>query len=162
MIRALFLDFDGVVMPAPLQRAHPWREGMDWSDLVRLASLRLDPACVARVEAVCRRTDAEVVLSTSWRALGLHHLRASLLAAGLSTVVRGKTGREREELGARTRAIGEWVGYRPTVRAWAALDDDAELMHGADPSRVVLCNPETGITDEDADRAARALMRDGR
>lgn len=160
-MRALVLDFDGVVTPRALAEAHPVTDGMDWRDLAALMPRRLDPACVARVQRVCDEAAAVVVLSTSWRVLGLDVLRPILAAAGLTATVRGKIGRERDMHADRARAIREWVGYHRDVTAWVAVDDRADVLAGLGPARCVLTNAETGITDNDAARAV-ALLTEGR
>lgn len=68
--RAVFLDFDGVIVTEgshkPYRRRLPESAGPALRELWH-AYQRFDPALVANVATLCQRTGADVVLSTAWR-----------------------------------------------------------------------------------------------
>lgn len=153
-MKALFLDFDGVLNSKPWRRDHRTGdvEVMSFAELHTQLRAWLDPACVARVQGICDATDAVIVLSTSWRVCGLDVVRPILRDAGLTAAVVDKIGREDRGRG-RDAAIRAWVGYHVDVARWLALDDQP-LDLGAHAIRT---SDDTGITDADTTNAIRAL-----
>lgn len=153
-MKALFLDFDGVLNSKPWRRDHRTGdvEAMSFEELHAQLRAWLDPACVARVQRICDATDAVIVLSTSWRVCGLDVVRPILRDAGLVAEVVDKIGREDRGRG-RDAAIRAWVGYHVDVVRWLALDDQP-LDLG---THAIRTSDDTGITDADAVNAIRAL-----
>lgn len=167
-MKVVFLDFDGVLngsgTHAPASPIHPL--------------LFLCPPLVERVNQICERTGAVVVLSTSWRTrahhpgssathLSLDELREALWIAGARFNVIGATpdlAREdtigRADLTLwrcppRHKEIAAWVEqHRPT--AFAILDDDcnAEIA-----GHFVPVEPWHGVQPEDVEAAVQILGR---
>lgn len=157
----VFLDIDGVCnhrrLYAELSGKRGQTEPADW----------LDPACVARVDALCARTGAVVVISSSWREyLQTHERVAEVLASrGLTARVVDGTPRliDMVALAAADPATAEtrwtevraWLDAHPEVTRWVILDDCD--WPGFPPARFVRTDIRVGITDDDAERAARVL-----
>lgn len=121
----LFLDIDGVL------NTWPWRAGrvdrhlvhdrMTTSDLAAAARTELDPALCAELAEVLLRTDARVVLSSTWRRLCSVvdvELMLEAAAASFDPALAMLVGSDpiprlaslRDDV-ARARAAGEAVGY---------------------------------------------------
>lgn len=167
-MKVVFLDFDGTLNgletrepPSPI---HP--------------GLFLSPALVERVNNICERTGAVVVVSASWRTrrhvvdapdahLSLDELREALWLAGLRIEIVGATpdlaredsiGREGEAVKLwrcppRRREIAAWLEqHKPD--AYVILDDDrdAEIV-----SHFVHCDPRRGLSSEGVEVAVRIL-----
>lgn len=157
-VKALFLDFDGVLSgletrepPSPVH-----------------AGIFLNPEAVARLSAICERTGAVVVLSTSWRhrlhddgrPIALDDLRRALALAGFAGHVLDATP-DLRPLGSPPKSvytprgdeIRTWV-ERHQPEAFAVLDDyaDADV-----DGRLVRTDSRRGLTDADADAAVRIL-----
>lgn len=165
-MKVVFLDFDGVLNgfethepPSPI---HP--------------RLFLCPPLIERVNQICERAGAVVVLSTSWRTrahypgasdghLSIDQLREALRIAGARFEVIGATpdlAKEdhigREDLTVwrcppRRKEIAAWVDRHKPV-AFAILDDDnnAEIK-----GHWVPVEPWHGLQQEDVDLAVKML-----
>lgn len=160
-MRVLFLDIDGVLNSASYRKSAPSTGDIDvdFRDLARRLPTLLDAWCVRRVQSICDDTGAVIVLSTSWRVLGLDVVRPILRDAGLTADVVDKIGREG---GGRSRgmAIRAWVGYHRDVAdggAWVALDDRRDVYEDLGALHCVMTDDAHGITDDDA-RAAVLLL----
>lgn len=122
-IRAVFLDFDGVLMPQPPRAGF---EAFVWLPVLT-ALIRPHP-------------DVRLVLHTSWRwHQSLEHLSSQLYE--LSPIVVGMTGK-----GPRYASILEWLARNP-VRSYVILDDQASEFPTPAPSELILCSGRLGITD---------------
>ena len=159
----VFLDFDGVLNHHKLYESLKGRshQPADW----------IDPACVARVQALCDRTGAVVVVSSSWRyhlALpghrpGLDGCRDVLRGHGLTTEVIGATpildracnGSPIVTSPGRAEEVHSWLRRNPGVTRWVVVDDTTVDV---DPSRFVRTDIAVGITDADIERAMVALQ----
>ena len=138
--RVLFLDFDGVLHP----------EGSE----VDLPFCRL-PLLEAWLR---RRTNVDVVVSSSWReAHPLHELRG-FFAEDLRTRIVDVTPQLRRDewpqvdLHAPGEAVHQrhievlrWLAGVGEPRSWAALDDQADLYRPG-TREVVLCDATVGLT----------------
>jgi hypothetical protein len=154
----VFLDVDGVLNHSDwyehLRPRYGTTAPVDW----------LDPACVARLDRLCRATGAAVVVSSSWRL----YLRDKggvapvLAAAGLTAPVVGETPDHTEtrdpDLLAASRwgEIRAWLAAHPGVTRWAAIDD---CDWGIPAERFVRTSLAVGLTDGDCERAAAILAR---
>jgi hypothetical protein len=167
----IFLDIDGVLNHHETYRLCAQRPGQtapaDW----------LDPACVARVNALCERTGAVLVISSSWReyldgwrgvaaVLAARGLTAAVLAArGLTAAVIDQTPDRatREGLlwttGTRWDEIDYWLTWHPDVTRWVVLDD-CEVGAACPREHFVRTDIAVGLTDADVERAAVALALD--
>lgn len=134
-MHVIFLDFDGVLL----------------NQTTRFRTM--DPACVAVLDAVCRETGIPVVISSTWRHIGLGRCRAMLREAGFTGQVIGVTpvlwGCSRGE------EIGRWLDAHPQYTKPVILDDDAD-MGGLTPA-LVRTETLVGLTERDAN-ALRALI----
>lgn len=155
----LFLDVDGVLNHEALYATNAARlpvptPPVGW----------LDRACVARINALCERTGAQVVISSGWRRyLGVAGALTTLRAGGLTAKVLGATPvidvlPHDHPDAARLHRWGEiraWLDAHPEVTRWVVIDD-VELA-GVPAGRQVRTDIAVGITDADCDRAAAAL-----
>ncbi len=117
-MKVVFLDFDGVLNNYGFLKQQPHR--MD----------RLDPAAVARLNAILERSGAKVVISSSWR---IHHsldeLRQRLCEVGFAGEVIGRTPDiSWEEYGdpfrGRAEEIQSWLEqHREPLESYVVLDD---------------------------------------
>ena len=150
-LRIVFLDVDGV-----LNCLATFREK-------RPGGVALDVNKVALVGALCRRTGAKVVISSSWRhgRGSMGRLREWLHERGLPRhYVIGRTPNRAGLVGKVWRApcrgdeIAAWCEAHP-VDAFVILDDDADM--GALSAHLVRTTFDTGLTPEHCERAAKML-----
>lgn len=153
----VFLDVDGVLnhhtLYAALKGADRRHEHAAW----------MDPACVARVQSLCDRTGAAIVVSSSWREIiGLPATVEALRANGLTADVIGCTPTEHEVGRFVVLAMSRWQEIRAWLDAHAMVDRFVVLDDAADstPAAVyVHTNITVGITDADVERAVAILSR---
>lgn len=131
----------------------------------------IDRECIARINTLCERTGARIVISSSWRTYetirgqpvgGLVGTVAVLRACGLTAEVIGATPdhatpeqRERHQRADRWPEIHEWLAAHPEVGAWVVLDDSE--LPGVPAESFVRTDIAVGITDADVERAVRIL-----
>ncbi|MCV2361637.1 hypothetical protein LNV08_21950 [Paucibacter sp. TC2R-5] len=142
----LFLDFDGVLhkygcKPADLFTRLPLLE----------AWLQLHPG-------------VDVVVSSTWRLTrSLDELR-SHFSAGIRSRIVGVTPKlagDSPERFSREAEVAMWLRQSALPwRPWAALEDQAWLYRPFN-KRVVLCDPDTGLTKFDLDRLASLVAAVG-
>ncbi len=151
----VFLDIDGVLNSAAWTGVRPVHGFIPPSTATEAVEDEwIDPAAVARLRMLIERTDASIVLMSSWRhrmttvefkRLLEHYgwTRPPVLGAtpDLSGAPRG------EEV----QAWLEAAGYRPR---FLCLDDDADFL----PDQPhVQTNPDGGLTDDDMRRCIATL-----
>lgn len=142
-VKVIFLDFDNVLHHVK------WRN----------KGLPFDPACTARVSRIIHATQADVVVSSSWRnnrryatdAERLAHLRGLLDGAGVEGEVIDFT----PIVEPKARAIGWWLKAHPNVSRYVVLDDDVTAC--VTPETFIRTSCLTGVTDEDVAQAIAIL-----
>ena len=149
MTPVVFLDMDGVMGAGRVwaqNAAKRWTCPAGW----------VDPAMVARLNRLVRRTGARVVVSSSWRKyLGADGVAAVLAACGFAGEVLGATPvLPGDPPSWRGREIDRWLMAHPRVRDWVVLDD---LAVSVDLGRLVRTDPRHGLTDDDVARAVAIL-----
>lgn len=117
-VKILFLDIDGVLnsLGSVLALGDP--------------SHHLDPVSVGLIARVCRETDAQIVVSSSWR-IGkavklLRHELQNLGAYKLAERVIGKTGDGHH--GHRGRQIKQWREDNGHTGPYVITDDDSDML----------------------------------
>jgi hypothetical protein len=153
----LFLDFDGVLHPdavylekqGPVLRAPG--ELFMWAGLLE--------------EALAPHRDVKIVLSTSWVRFRSFSRTRKALPPGLQARVIGATWHSRtdpvewREL-SRYQQIRRYLS-RTSPTEWLALDDDDEAWGEHDRDRLILTDPDLGISKtETMDELRAKLNRD--
>lgn len=147
MDRYLFLDIDGVLN----HRAWHLRPKADieadraaWGHFYT----QVDPACVARVNAIVAALGAKIVVSSTWR---FHEQTPMVLTRrGLKADIVGVT--PRSSAGIRGHEIQAWMDeHGVTAEQIVILDDDSDMVHLL-PRLVQTANTE-GLTGAEVERA---------
>lgn len=143
--RIIFLDFDGVLNNYA-------------AVFVALAEGRaqaIDRACVARLNRLVEASDADVVVSSSWRELhSLEELRAILEAHGFRGQVIDVTPSYSGE--PRGHEIEAWLAHHAPEARFVILDDNADMAELS--PFLVQTSLDLGLQDEHV-AAALALLR---
>lgn len=153
--RIVFLDVDGVLNSTAWYKS---RGGLIAAvmqtdcTMEEHARTQLDPAAIERVNVLCERTGALVVVSSTWRGnmfrltLGLRpHRRFEII---------DKTPRLDTDRGLEIQA---WMDrHNVMAEQIVILDDDSDMLHLT--PRLVKTEFDTGLTDEDVERAIALLM----
>ncbi len=147
----LFLDFDGVIA-----RPIPGLSAIE----------RLDPAAVKRLTRIVQETNAQIVVSSSWRYDAMQRvghpcsrLHGWLAHHGFAGDLVGETPTLPNDV--RRIEIGRYLwGMRPMPKSIAILEDD----HHMGPLAPWTVRPDfdTLMTDTDAEQVIRLLKARGR
>ena len=157
----VFLDIDGVLNSERwyAQAASRKEERNSQSSSHRsLLERSIDPACIQRLNRLLQRTGAVVIVSSSWRKKHqLSEIVSIIEARGFCGEVIGVTPSD-DGMQSRGEEITSWLKKNvPRGVAYVAVDDEVET--GLPTEVVVVTSKDTGLTDEDVERAIRILSR---
>jgi hypothetical protein len=156
-----FLDIDGVLnskqwySQAASCKEEPNPQPSTYRSLLERS---IDPACVQRLNRLLQRTGAVVVVSSSWRKkYEVSEIVSIIEARGFCGEVIGVTPSD-DGMQSRGEEITSWLKKNvPGGVAYVAVDDEVET--GLPTEVVVVTSRDTGLTDEDVERAIRILSR---
>jgi hypothetical protein len=137
MKRIIFLDFDGVltVRETRFNTGHP--------------------NCVAALNRIIEATDADIVVSSTWRSMGIATCIGNLRRWGVRGEVVGLT--PHHPGGFRGAEIQEWLdSHGKHVASFVILDDDQDMGETLMP-KLVKTTCATGLCMEDAEKAIALL-----
>lgn len=133
MKKVLFLDFDGVLHPATINNKseHFSRNFI--------------------LEEAIKDLECEIVISSSWRFHTKHSDLLSNLSSNLASRVTGSTGEPYIGKHSRYQEILNYIKANDCLDLdWMALDDAYyEFPNSFD--RLILCNPNIGVTKKEAE-----------
>ena len=170
--KIIFLDFDGVLNNSEYS-ARLYEAGKPTSD--KFGEL-FDPAAVERLNRIIDATDAKIVVSSSWRYLGLKKLQVLWQERGLHGQIIDMTslhavdefimengldwlenGVEGNDLSSpRSMEIEHWLRYRKNKIANFVILDDLP-MPASLQAHFVQVNPIFGLQDKQTDQAITLL-----
>ncbi len=166
-MKLVFLDIDGVLNSEPFLRAlapAPEQLAVLESDLW---PRMIDPVLVARLETLVTRTQARVVISSSWRhGRSLPWFARVLRDRGFTGEIVGITAdfeesgdpRSKRLYSRRGDEIKAWLeGWGEHVESFVVLDDTPDMDAVRD--RFVHTSADDGLTDADVDAAVAILER---
>jgi hypothetical protein len=140
--KVLFLDIDGVLnsqktceaFGSPLKGGFP--HGFDADNMALF-----DHAAIALIRKLCEKTDASIVLSSSWRIIHSVHECAN----GLDLPIFDRTPSLNWHGRVRGDEIATWLTEHPEVTRYAIVDDDSDMLDWQ-KSRFVQTNYQEGLT----------------
>lgn len=151
----VFLDIDGVLNSTQWAGRRPARGLVPPSTADEaFAGEWIDPAAVSRLREIVDRTNASIVLMSSWRnrmdvmefrrLLSLHGWGAAPVIGATPTIRGASRG---DEVNAWLQDVGGPVHH-------ICIDDDSDFL----PHQTLIqTNPDVGITDDDVTRCVKAL-----
>jgi hypothetical protein len=142
-LRVIFLDIDGVLVN---QRSLAHASGM---------RAKADAGCVAVLNHIVARTNASIVVSSTWRMGGLHFVKKTLRLWGVSGRVIDRTPQLRSV--ERGEEIAAWLSDVTDIESFVILDDDDDMLHLS--GNLVQTEFAKGLTVQDAERAIAILER---
>jgi hypothetical protein len=148
--RVVFLDIDGVLNSTAWWRD---REQVSWTDE------QIDPRAVAILNEIAPQETTRIVVSSTWRLMGLDRVRNVLERVGVKARVVGVTPDLREDY-ARGKEIALWLrdnGGR--IGAYVVIDDDHDAGIGHGP-RFIKTDVRIGLTAEHVTQARAMFDRD--
>ena len=131
-----------------------------------------DPKAVANLKRIVAETGADIVISSSWKCMGLSQMEDMWEDRNLPGKIIGITPNSVSDemlLNAdidsielfhiRGEEIKEWLTKHGKQVSNYAIIDDMDNMLSEQQSRFVHTNPEVGITEEDAQKTIEILNR---
>lgn len=152
----LFLDFDGVLNTGN----SPYRD--EFGDL-------FDPASVHELKRIIESANPAIVISSSWKMLGLGTLREMWRDRGLPGRIFGITPSDasnemmmRGEMPSpklKGAEIQQWLDEHPDYTHYVILDDEDVAQDNIQHSHLVQTNPNLGLSKEIAEAVLELLLK---
>lgn len=166
-MKVLFLDIDGVL------NTKYWYTQMDRNTPKDKYGYAFDPNSVANLKRIVEDTGAEIVISSSWKCMGLSQMEDMWRDRNLPGRIIGITPNSVSDemlLNAdidsielfhiRGEEIKEWLMKHAKRVSSYAIIDDMDNMLPEQQSHFVQSNPEVGITEGDADTIITILNKE--
>ena len=166
-MKVLFLDIDGVL------NTKYWYTQMDRNTPKDKYGYAFDPNSVANLKRIVEDTGAEIVISSSWKCMGLSQMEDMWRDRSLPGRIIGITPNSVSDemlLNAdidsielfhiRGEEIKEWLMKHAKRVSSYAIIDDMDNMLPEQQSHFVQTNPEVGITEGDADTIITILNKE--
>lgn len=163
-MKVLFLDIDGVL------NTKYWYTQMSRNTPKDKYGYAFDPNTVANLKRIVEETGADIVISSSWKCMGLTQMEDMWNDRNLPGKIIGITPNSVSDellLNAdidsielfhiRGEEIKEWLSEHGKWVSNYAIIDDMDNMLPEQLSHFVQTNPEVGITEDDADRIITIL-----
>ena len=164
MSKVIFLDIDGVL------NTKWWYTQMDRNTPKDKYGYAFDPRSVANLKKILDETGADIVISSSWKSLGLSELEEMWQERGLPGKLIGITPNSvsdemllnadldhMELFSIRGMEIKEWLSKNGKRISHYAIIDDMDNMLPEQQSHFVKTDPEIGITKENANQVIAIL-----
>ncbi len=162
MRKVIFLDIDGVLNPKWWERKKP-------ADRYGCAFAAQNISCLAKI---IKETGAEIVISSSWKNLGLVEVQNMWKRRKLPGKIIDVTpdymsdelllkadAANMDYLHERGSEIQGWLLLHGHEVSRYVIIDDMDDILPKQQSHFVQTNPEVGISEEDADKAIKILMQ---
>lgn len=159
----LCLDIDGVInTDASCRAVDPGVLLVDPAAVFDCAKRSLVPDLARRVQSICDRTGAHILIVSGWRMwLSVGQITEALRSVGITAPVVGAVPRKMSG-DCRALTTAGWLRQHPEVARYVILDDTAQhwtsggcTADGIDPKRLV--HPVDGISEADVERAVAIL-----
>ena len=165
--KIIFLDIDGVL------NTKWWYSQMDRNTHRDKYGYAFDPQAVANLRKIVEETGADIVISSSWKCMGLSQMEDMWKDRNLPGKIIGITPNSvsdellidadidsMELFHIRGEEIKEWLKKHGKHSCRYAIIDDMDNMLPEQQSYFVHTNPEVGITEDDAEKAIAILNKE--
>ena len=151
MNKIIFLDFDGVLNTEHYQGLLQY-QGKPWQDEY---GAFFDPKAVKQLKRIIDATDADIVVESSWKYLGLDAMKELWKVRNLpGTIIDITPSLLGKNKGVE---IASWLSkYAKQDLRYVIIDDEYVILDSQLP-HFILTNPYEGITEEQANRAISML-----
>lgn len=165
--KLIFLDIDGVL------NTKWWYSQMDRNTHRDKYGYAFDPQAVANLRKIVEETGADIVISSSWKCMGLSQMEDMWKDRNLPGKIIGITPNSvsdellidadidsMELFHIRGEEIKEWLKKHGKRVCNYVIIDDMDNMLPGQQSHFVQTNPEVGITEDDAEKAIAILNKE--
>lgn len=120
----------------------------------------VDPLCVDRINLICEKTGAKVVVSSDWRIES--NWKKRLEKAGVKNIIDKTPITVFEQYGpchhfTRAEEIEMWLLWHPEVKNYVIIDDLDEFDDAEQLEHFVKVNSYRGLSDENVEEAIKIL-----
>ena len=151
MNKIIFLDFDGVLNTEHYQGLLQY-QGKPWQDEY---GAFFDPKAVKQLKRIIDATDADIVVESSWKYLGLDAMKELWEVRNLpGTIIDITPSLLGKNKGVE---IASWLTEQANQNIRYAIIDDEYVILDSQLPHFILTNPYEGITEEQANRAISIL-----
>lgn len=151
MNKIIFLDFDGVLNTEHYQGLLQY-QGKPWQDEY---GAFFDPNAVKQLKRIIDATDADIVVESSWKYLGLDAMKELWKVRNLpGTIIDITPSLLGKNKGVE---IASWLTEQANQNIRYAIIDDEYVILDSQLPHFILTNPYEGITEEQANRAISIL-----
>jgi hypothetical protein len=168
-MKVIFLDIDGVLNVEVYITAIATmcgRLGLDYNEHLRDEfGMDFCPLSCRYLEHIIDRTDAKIIITSTWRSDGLEKLNKMWKHRKLPGDVIGITKnycanedlkwKDRKERG---NEIQEYLDTHPEISNYVIIDDDNDMLD-SQQKNYVKTNPQYGITDIVANKSIKILCK---
>ena len=167
MKKIIFLDIDGVL------NTESWYVQMTNETPKDKFGYAYDPQAVANLRKIVEETEADIVISSSWKCMGLSQIEDMWKDRNLPGKIIGITPNSvsdellidadidsMELFHIRGEEIKEWLKKHGKRVCNYVIIDDMDNMLPGQQSHFVQTNPEMGITEDDAEKAIAILNKE--
>lgn len=159
-LKVIFLDIDGVLNSEKFLAYQPkrrlWARSHRFSKDEQSAVANIDPSAIDLLNDLIDKTDAEIVISSTWRSD--INLSYKLRFMGLKKSIYGITPYDKSRH--RGKEIKEWLDYYDndkniTIR-YVIIDDDSDILNEQLPNFIKVSSHD-GLTEDDVIKAVAIL-----
>ena len=151
MNKIIFLDFDGVLNTEHYQGLLQY-QGKPWQDEY---GAFFDPKAVKQLKRIIDATDADIVVESSWKYLGLDAMKELWEVRNLpGTIIDITPSLLGKNKGVE---IASWLSKYAKQDIRYVIIDDEYVILDSQLTHFILTNPYEGITEEQANRAISML-----
>lgn len=167
MKKIIFLDIDGVL------NTQLWYIQKNRHTPIDKYGYAFDPNAVANLKRIVEETGADIVISSSWKCMGLIQMEDMWNDRNLPGRIIGITPNSvsdelllhadidsMELFHIRGEEIKEWLSKHGKRVSNYVIIDDMDNMLPEQQSHFVQTNPEVGITKEDSEKAIKILNKE--
>lgn len=155
MRKIIFLDFDGVLNTEYYQGLLQF-QGKQWQDE---HGAFFDPRAVRQLKRVIDTTDADIVVESSWKYLGLEAMQELWMVRNLPGKVIDITPSLTNNKN-KGEEIAAWLSEHVTPDTRYVIIDDEYVVLDTQIPYFIWTNPYEGLTEGQADRAILVLNRE--
>ena len=151
MKKIIFLDFDGVLNTEYYQGLLQFQGKQQRDEYGAIFA----PGAIRQLKRIVEDTAAEIVISSSWKSLGLAKLQELWMKRNLPGRVIDITPAISDNN--KGKEIAEWLSKYGIHDTRYVIIDDEEVALGSQVQYFIWTNPCEGLTEEPADIAIRIL-----
>lgn len=153
----IFLDIDGVLNTSNygVQAHAMWKRTNGWFKSRDEFGAKFDPMAVDCLEYIVHRTNAKIVISSTWRKSGLHVMKNMFKVRGIDADIIGVTPVLNTMRG---EEIEQWLHENDYVTNYVILDNNTDFTEEQKKNHFVCTHGKHGLDHNAMVKALKILM----